>query len=397
MYWICWLASSQAIFAQQTTTVVRGIVHDSAGAGIARAQVFIAGVTAPAITGADGRFSITAPTGVALLTVRRLGFQPGEMEIETSGGYPVDIALTPVARALEPVVVHARREASDVRLAGFEQRLARREGRFITRDQIDRTPDARLVEALRRFPGVRVVTLRGASGHTVTLGRSNCAPLVFLDGFPALAGVFDLDMIELASLEGVEVYSSAATIPSELIGPRGPDPCGVIGLWTRTSRPEVNADNETVDLTALVAAHAVFTAQDVDVAATYERGSADPAYPGALLQARVRGRVVIEFVVDTLGTVEKSSITVVTASNSAFAEAARASVTRGKFSPAVFNGRRVRQIVRLGVDFDPRALSTPADTSGAKELQIPRFSRDDDDSFFAQDDNRCAQDDDATG
>ena len=227
---------------------------------------------------------------------------------------------------------------------------------------MDKDPDSRLVEALRRLPGVRVVSLRGGSGHTVTL-RSNCAPLIFLDGFPATAGPLDLDMFELGSLEGVEVYSSIGSIPAELMGPRGQDRCGVIGLWTRSSRPSPSAQSDVVDLGALVESHMVFTAQDVDTAAVYEEGSADLSYPTALLQARTRGRVVVEFVVDTLGKVEERSITVVTATNTAFADAARMGVARARFAPAVLNRRRVRQVVRIGLDFDPGALPpAPSDS-----------------------------------
>jgi protein TonB len=118
-----------------------------------------------------------------------------------------------------------------------------------------------------------------------------------------------------------------------------------------------------VDLAALVETHTVFTAQEVDTAAVYEEGSADLSYPTALLQARTRGRVVVEFVVDTLGKVEERSITVVTATNTAFADAARVAAARGRFAPAVLNRRRVRQLVRIGLDFDPGALPpAPSDS-----------------------------------
>jgi len=87
-------------------------------------------------------------------------------------------------------------------------------------------------------------------------------------------------------------------------------------------------------------------------------------YPSSQIASHVHARVVIEFVVDTLGGVEPSSINVVTATNSAFADAARSAVEHGRFTPAVLKGQRVRQVVRLGLDFDPGALlPAPADTS----------------------------------
>ena len=350
---------------QRALKIVRGVVHDSAGAGISRAQISVAGATA--ITHDDGTFSISVVPGPATLIVRRLGFYPGEMEIETDSAqvHPVDISLIPVVRALEAVEIHARREAYDARLAGYKQRLERNAGYFITREQIERNPNSRLIDAIRRLPGVRVMTLRGAQGRTVAFAGANCPPLIFVDGFPATAGAFDLDMIELGSLEGVEVYSSTASIPPELMGPRGPDRCGVVALWSSPSRPHTRAaDVDVEDIASLVESHAVFTPEKVDVQAQYESGSAEPVYPMAQLRNRVRGRVLIEFVVDTLGAVERPTITVVTASNAAFADAARAAVARGRFEPAVLNRQRVRQVVRLSLDFDPGALPPAPNDSG---------------------------------
>jgi len=360
---------------QRASTIVRGMVHDSAGAGISRAHVSVAGVTAT--TQDDGSFSISVATSPAMLTVRRLGFYPGEIEIEpeSTSAHPVDISLTPIARALEPVTIHARREVFSARLADFNRRLEQHTGSFITRDQIEQNPNARLIDAIRRFPGVRVTTLRGAQGRTVTFAGSNCPPLVFVDGFPATAGAFDLDMIELGSLEGVEIYSTTTSIPPELMGPRGPDRCGVIGLWSSPSRARERQSNaDAADVASLVQSHAVFTAEQVDVQAQYEAGSADPVYPVNQLRARVPGRVVIEFVVDTLGSVELPTITVVTASNAAFVNSARTAVARGRFTPAVLSSHLVRQVVRLGLDFDPGALPPPpTDSSPATPLPPARL------------------------
>lgn len=362
------LFASRAAFAQTNAQLVHGVVHDSAGAGIAHAQVRVAG-SQPVFTDADGKFAIPVAQSAALLAVRRLGFQPGEMEIEPAslGRFPVDIVLTPVARSLEAVSIRARREPFDARLAGFNQRLARKAGYFITREQIERNPNSQLIDALRRLPGVRVVNLRGAQGRSVNLGGARCPPLVFVDGFPATAGAFDLDMVELGSLEGVEVYSSTTAIPAELMGPGGPSQCGVIAVWSspvRLRQPVGEREHLSEDLSSLVDAHTVFTADQVDQPARYEEGSAEPVYPSSQIGSRAHGRVVVEFVVDTLGGVEPATINVVTATNSAFADAARLAAERGRFAAAMLKGRRVRQVVRLGLDFDPGALlPAPADTS----------------------------------
>jgi TonB family protein len=171
-------------------------------------------------------------------------------------------------------------------------------------------------------------------------------------------------MIELGSLEGVEVYSNTVSIPAELMGPRGPDRCGVVALWSSPSRQRARATEDAQDILSLVESHDVFTAEQVDVPALYEAGSAEPVYPLNQLRARTRGRVLIEFVVDTLGNVEVPTIAVVTASNASFVAAARAAVARGRFEPAVLNSHHVRQVVRLGLDFDPGALPPTPNDSG---------------------------------
>jgi len=156
------------------------------------------------------------------------------------------------------------------------------------------------------------------------------------------------------------------------MGPRGPDRCGVIALWSSPSRPHARATDDTQDIVSLVESHAVFTPEQVDVQARYEAGSAEPVYPINQLRARMRGRVLIEFVVDTLGRVEVPTITVVTASSSAFIAAARTAAARGRFEPAVLNSHHVRQVVRLGLDFDPGVLAPAPTDSGPPIPPAPR-------------------------
>jgi TonB family protein len=76
-----------------------------------------------------------------------------------------------------------------------------------------------------------------------------------------------------------------------------------------------------------------------------------PRYPPALLAAGLSGRVVLEFIVDTLGTVEPPSITVVESSHRAFEPSARESVSLAVFRPARLGSRAVRQRSRQTISF----------------------------------------------
>lgn len=71
-----------------------------------------------------------------------------------------------------------------------------------------------------------------------------------------------------------------------------------------------------------------------------------PKYPRALEVAGVAGRVVLQFVVDTLGSVEPLSIRAMEATDSAFAGPSRDAILATRYAPARARGRVVRQLVR---------------------------------------------------
>ena len=76
-----------------------------------------------------------------------------------------------------------------------------------------------------------------------------------------------------------------------------------------------------------------------------------PAYPMQMRVARVEGRVVLQFVVDTLGRVESGSVRVVQSSHSLFESAARRVVTSCRYHPARTGNHPVRVRVQVPYDF----------------------------------------------
>ena len=79
-----------------------------------------------------------------------------------------------------------------------------------------------------------------------------------------------------------------------------------------------------------------------------------PEYPRALAQARIPGKVELEYVVDTTGLLEPLSLRVLRSTHPSFEAAARASVMESRFRPARLNGRVVRQLVRQTLSFRVR-------------------------------------------
>lgn len=340
-------------------TVVTGMVRDSAGFPLANVDIEVSPLGLHVRSGDRGTYRVTgALTGAVSFTARRLGFQPATHSLSVDGRsvLSVDFVLRAPPEILRAVNVTARPEVYDSRLAGFNARSKQGVGHFVTRERIDRANSATLSDVLREVPGVHIGAPRN-EGRAIRLRGSSCAPLVFVDGFPATAGEFDVDIIDLKSVEGIEVYAGLGALPPEFSGPRDLDRCGVIAIWSRPARAR---NGEALRLAGggersplPVADEAVLTQDEVDQAARLDNGGAVPHYPDSLLALRVRGRVVVEFVVDTMGAVERGSIAVLSSTNELFTASVREALSGSHFFPARKQGRRVRQFMQLPFNFTP--------------------------------------------
>lgn len=76
-----------------------------------------------------------------------------------------------------------------------------------------------------------------------------------------------------------------------------------------------------------------------------------PRYPPALRLAQVEGRVLLEFIIDTTGRVERGSLRVIESSQPGFEASARETLERSLFRPGRVAGRPVRQRTLQSVAF----------------------------------------------
>lgn len=358
---------------------VAGVVRDSLGAGLSAAAVSVASGRPRTTTDEQGRFRLDGvPAGEHVLTIRRLGFRPETVTVVVTGGAPaaLEVFLAAAPTHLTPVVVRERAAVFDARLAGFNARRERGVGHFVTRERIDAAHSQRFIDILREVPGVRVGTLRGEG--RVRMRGASCDPLVFIDGFPAAAGAVDLDMIDLNLVEGIEVYSGLASIPPEFVSVRGQERCGVLAIWTQPHRARASSASRGrgTDLERLVSERRVHTAEDVDVPARLEDGSAVPVYPDSLWRARVPGRVVIELIVGTDGRFEPGTFRVVSSTHASFTSAVRVALNEARFTAGTRGGRPVRQLIQLPFEFAADALpaaplARPPANDEAFELATP--------------------------
>jgi TonB family protein len=337
---------------------VSGSVTDTAGVPVLGAEVDVEGTAAQTRTDEQGHFAfLNVPLGDHSVTVRRLGFAPARETVRISAESDAQVAfrMTPIAAMLPPVVVRPAQVRYTGRLAGYYKRLERRSsGEFITREQIDRANPSDLVELLAQAPGIQA--FHGHHGvDAVRMRGRSCWPIVWLDGTPMGAGEVDLDAFVPSSIQGIELYLGSTTAPLRYTQQGDRSSCGTILIWSRgpDTDPIQNAPSERPDLDELIAQKAVYTSDDVDRPA--RRDSLDdvsPVFPPSLFASRTSGLVVAEFVVDTVGKVERETVGIVSSTAPPFSAAVRSALDSATFVPALKDGHRVRQLVHQPFKFD---------------------------------------------
>jgi TonB family protein len=339
------------------SAIVTGSVVDTTGAAVLGAEVSITGVPYRSVTDEKGNFSFSGvPAGKGSVAARRLGFLPTTLDITIVEGLVpsrLTLRMVPVPTILSPVLVQTRKVDYTGRLAGYYQRLEKRNsGYFITREQIDRENPRMLTQLLQHVPGISPV--RGRFGSTAIRMRGrNCAPLVWIDGTPMPAGEVDLDNFSPQTLHGIEMYLGSTTAPARYTLNRDRNSCGTIILWSRgpDTDPIISSHRPAKDIERMVSAYAVYTAAQVDTQASLVRSPLHVVYPAGLFAEGVGGSVIAEFVVDRDGRMEPDTYGVVSSSNALFTEAVREALAGAVFTPAKLKGVPVRQLVHQPFTF----------------------------------------------
>ena len=147
-------------------------------------------------------------------------------------------------------------------------------------------------------------------------------------------------------------------MPSEFLGPRELDHCGVIAIWGRPYRPPPNEKPRIVApseastrVDAMIAAGTVYTDQAVDVEAKLVDSTLSLVYPNSIDKAVTRGFVRVEFVVDPSGALDWKTFSVVSSTHRLFSNAVRDGLVNAVFAPAIRAGRNVGQVFHLPVEF----------------------------------------------
>ena len=145
--------------------------------------------------------------------------------------------------------------------------------------------------------------------------------------------------------------------PSEKLGDLGRD------LTSSENAPKLGGNDS------------VFTQLEVDSIVARYPGSAAPAYPIEMLKQGVQGSVTTQYVVDTTGFADTTSLRILHTTNAEFSEAVRAALPFMRFFPAKVGDKRVRQLVEQEFSFKIEQAAnqtTPATQASAKKPDLDK-------------------------
>jgi hypothetical protein len=245
------LMAALSLAAPLAGQTLRGTVLDSqSGEPVMLAYVGLLGegrnLVVAGLADTSGDFSILAPApGSYFLYVARTGYETlmdGVYELGQDGVFEMRVGLKALPVELEPLLVETERDESALETVGFYDRAAIGNGRFIIREDIERTAVERITDAFRGIPNFAVdgtSPLVGRDGMrnpaiVMTRGTSQCNPTLYLDGAMVASGVMGPvrpdDFVVPRDVEAVEVYVRSTETPIEFAAVND---CGVVLVWTR--------------------------------------------------------------------------------------------------------------------------------------------------------------------
>ncbi|HEX6944307.1 MAG TPA: carboxypeptidase-like regulatory domain-containing protein [Gemmatimonadaceae bacterium] len=198
----------------------------------------------------------------ATLLVRRIGFEPTEIQLAGLPDTVIQVPMKPVATTLATQRITVRSPFVRLDLGGFYRRMAEvqngaRVGYFVTPEDLELRKPQNVTDAVEQFPSIRLAPIddgkRDASGLNHADGAmarrkfriedsSGCPMTVYLDRVriqPRLGGREDVDeeinaLVSPGIVAGIEVYPRAAGAPPEFPPYRKTaGNCGVVLIWTR--------------------------------------------------------------------------------------------------------------------------------------------------------------------
>ena len=250
------LAVAAPTRAQESVDVSITVRAEEGGVPVAGAQVEVMGTRRFATANDHGVARLRVPVGPALFEIRKLGYgtERFSLNLPATDTLGIDVALAESPVRLRGLEATATATQVALRDAGFYDRQQMGIGVFLTERDVARHPAARLIDAFRRVPGIRVVRylppmgptagdrsamdideqywIATSRGGTAISGSPRCWLEVYVDDMPM--GPEALNTIPASEVAAVEVYRGAAETPAKYR--KTYNSCGAVVLWTRQGR-----------------------------------------------------------------------------------------------------------------------------------------------------------------
>jgi protein TonB len=148
------------------------------------------------------------------------------------------------------------------------------------------------------------------------------------------------------SLKGFQTVAVPATIPTDI------PPVNLQEHFDPKDFTGVGVEGGTATGVTPASGTQVFSTGEVDqIPALLSAPPIDRDYPPLLRNAGIKGRVVIQAVIDTTGRAEPTSIEVIQSPHPGFNDAAKRWFAKALFRPARKNGRPVRVLITQAIDY----------------------------------------------
>jgi hypothetical protein len=246
--------STSRVGVNPSELLLSGRVTDPDGGPLAYANLHLSGGR-PLIADDSGRFTIPKPIGAgARLIVRRIGFEPVEVELAASVDTALRIVMQPIATALPETKVVGRSPFRSLEFGGFYRRMSDNEkgivrGWFITPEDLELRKPSTVTTAVADLPNIRIRRAPKPWDEKSSLSVEHllyrvedsrgCPLTVYVDRMRItpilvrgeLRDEFINTLIVPTSLAGIEVYPRALGAPRDFSMVDGT--CGIVILWTR--------------------------------------------------------------------------------------------------------------------------------------------------------------------
>ena len=235
------LEASVLAEALSSDRVLRGRVTDAERNPLSYANVQLNGGRR-VIADDSGRFSIPSPPARVQLIVRRIGFAPEEVVLETMPDTVVRVQLRPVAASLPEITIEGRAAFVSLDLSGFYQRMKDAErginhGYFITPEDLDFRKPTQILNMAEGVPAVRVEHNILSPRSDILRGQGGCLMSVYLDRVriagkaPPLVDDFVNELVLPQQVAGIEIYPRAIGAPPQYQS--SANTCGVVLIWSK--------------------------------------------------------------------------------------------------------------------------------------------------------------------